>query len=267
MSSPQPSPGNCVPSLGGNYRLIERIGQGGMGIVYRGEQCILGRTVAIKLLHPELAKSPELVKRFHLEARAASRLMHRGSVAVFDYGLTREGTPYLVMEYVPGQTLARLIRERWPVGMPSIVDIGVQVLAALADAHANGVVHGDIKSDNVLVETGRDGVDHAKLVDYGLARILDEVGANDDEGVCGTPEYMAPEVASGDPATPISDLYSVGALLYEMITGTPPFVARTPQAVLQKQVSEPVIPPSEKRPDRDVPMALEAVIMRALAKD
>jgi serine/threonine-protein kinase len=266
MSSPAPAPVETIPTVGGNYRLLERIGQGGMGIVYRGEQCALGRTVAIKLLHPELAAIPELVQRFHLEARAASRLAHPGSVAVYDYGITRDGTPFMVMEYVPGQTLARLIRERWPVALASIVDLGQQILGALAEAHASGVVHGDIKSDNVLVETGRDG-DHAKLVDYGLARLLDDVGAIEDEGVCGTPEYMAPEVASGDPATPVSDLYSVGALLYEMITGAPPFVARTPQEVLHKQVGEQVVPPSERRPERAIPMGFEAVIMRALAKD
>jgi serine/threonine-protein kinase len=267
MSSPLPEPGERVPTLGGSYRLHERIGQGGMGVVYRGEQCALGRTVAIKLLHPELAAIPELVRRFHLEARAASRLSHRGSVAVFDYGVTGDGTPFLVMEYVPGQTLGRLMRERWPVGMASVAELGVQILAALADAHDNGVVHGDIKSDNVLVTTHRDGADHAKLVDYGLARLIDDAATSTDDGVCGTPEYMAPEVASGDPATAVSDLYSVGALLYELLTGLPPFVARTPQDVLQKQVSEPVIPPSERRPDRDIPMALEAVVMRALAKD
>src|SRR5689334_13777151 len=216
-----------VPTMGGNYRLHERIGAGGMGVVYRGEQLALGRTVAIKLLHPELAAIPELVQRFHVEARAASRLSHRGSVAVYDYGITRDGAPFLVMEYVAGQSLTRLIRERWPVSIATVVDLGVQILAAVGDAHAAGVVHGDIKSDNVLVETDRLGIDHAKLVDYGLARLVDE-GSDLDEGVCGTPEFMAPEVATGEPASAASDLYAIGAVLYEMLTGQPPFVGKTP---------------------------------------
>src|SRR5204862_4127173 len=144
-----------VPAMTGNYRLHERIGAGGMGVVYRGEQLALGRTVAIKLLHPELAAIPELVQRFHLEARAASRLSHRGSVAVYDYGISRDGAPFLVMEYVPGQSLTPFLRERWPVPIASVVDLGVQILAAIGDAHDAGVVHGDIKSDTVLVETDR----------------------------------------------------------------------------------------------------------------
>lgn len=249
--------------MSGNYRLHERIGAGGMGVVYRGEQLALGRTVAIKLLHPELAAIPELVQRFHVEARAASRLSHRGSVAVYDYGITRDGAPFLVMEYVAGQSLTRFIRERWPVPIATVVDLGVQILAAVGDAHAAGVVHGDIKSDNVLVETDRLGVDHAKLVDYGLARLVDE-GQPDEEGVCGTPEFMAPEVATGEPASALSDLYSVAAVLYEMLTGLPPHTGKTPAEVMAKIVGDDVIPPSTKR--RDLPIDVEVVLLTALAR-
>src|SRR5690349_8613166 len=128
QSDTQPMDREAVPTMGGNYRLLERIGAGGMGVVYRGEQLALGRTVAIKLLHPELAAIPELVQRFHVEARAASRLSHRGSVAVYDYGISRDGAPFIVMEYVAGQSLTRLIRERWPMSLVSVVELGVQIL-------------------------------------------------------------------------------------------------------------------------------------------
>jgi hypothetical protein len=265
QSELQPAAREDEPAVGGKYRLDERIGAGGMGVVYRGEQLALGRTVAIKLLHPELAAIPELVQRFHVEARAASRLSHRGSVAVYDYGIARDGAPFIVMEYVAGQSLSRLIRERWPVPLATVVDLGVQVLAAVGDAHAAGVIHGDIKSDNVLVETDRLGNDHAKLVDYGLARLIDDDMGGVDEGVCGTPEYMAPEVASGDPATEAADLYSVGALLYEMLVGTPPFLGKSPAEVLQKIVGDAVVRPSIKR--GDISDELEQVILTALAKD
>jgi hypothetical protein len=265
QSDTQPLARETVPTMGGNYRLLERIGAGGMGVVYRGEQLALGRTVAIKLLHPELAAIPELVERFHVEARAASRLSHRGSVAVYDYGVSRDGAPFIVMEYVAGQSLTRLIRERWPMSLASIVDLGVQILHAVGDAHGAGVVHGDIKSDNVLVETDRVGVDHAKLVDYGLARLLDEAEPGVDEGVCGTPEYMAPEVATGEASTYSTDLYSVGAMLYEMLTGAPPFVGKTPNEVLERIVRDDVAPPSLKR--YDIPADIEEVVMRALAKE
>ena len=256
-------------ALAEHYRLHERIGSGGMGVVYRAEQLTLGRTVAIKLLHPELAAIPELVKRFHVEARAASRLTHTGSVAIHDYGVTRDGTPFLVMEYVNGQSLTRVIRERWPVPLANVVDLAQQILTALGDAHAAGVVHGDIKSDNVLVAVGRDGVDHAKIVDYGLARLADDhdLDGEDEEGVAGTPEYMAPEVAAGDAPTELSDLYSVGCIVYEMLTGTMPFTGKTPGDVMRKQVHELILPPSLRRPDRDISVAFEMVVMKALAKE
>jgi hypothetical protein len=249
-------------SLAGRYRLLERIGSGGMGVVYRGEQLALGRSVAIKMLHPELVQIPELLERFHIEARAASRLCHPGSVTIYDYGVTADGRPFLVMEYVTGHTLSALIRERWPVPLTTVVVLGLQILAAVGNAHAAGVIHGDIKSDNVLIETSRAGVERAKIVDYGLARIVDEGAA----GAYGTPEYMAPEVACGRPVNESSDLYSIGATLYEMLTGTPPFTGASADEVLDRQVADVVIPPSTRQPSRDIPWELEVVIMKALAK-
>ena len=206
--------------LAGKYRLYEAIGAGGMGVVYRAEQISLGRTVAVKMLRPEHAASPERVRRFQVEARAASRLCHRGSVALYDYGIADDGAPYLVMELVHGVPLSDYLRERWPVPLGLVVDLGLQILAAIADAHAAGVIHADIKTDNVLVETRRGGMVRAKIVDYGLARLMDEAS----EGTYGTPEYVAPEVACGQPISIAADIYSIGITLYELLTGAPPSV-------------------------------------------
>lgn len=249
--------------IGDKYRLIETIGTGGMGVVYRAEQLTLGRTVAIKMLRPEHVGSAERVHRFHLEARAASRLCHRGSVALYDFGITPEGTPYLVMEYVAGQSLSEFIPYRWPVPLGLVVDLGLQIVSAIADAHAAGVIHADIKSDNVLVETRRDGAPRTKIVDYGLARLADEAGA----GTYGTPGYVAPEVACGQAVTVASDIYSIGATLYEMLTGSPPFDGDTAEEILDRQVADTIVPPSQRQPSRGISSELETVVMRALAKD
>lgn len=249
--------------LGDKYRLIETIGSGGMGVVYRAEQLSLGRTVAIKMLRPEHAGSPERVHRFHLEARAASRLCHRGSVALYDYGITANGAPYLVMEYVAGQPLSDFIRDRWPVPLGLVVDLGLQILSAIGDAHAAGIIHADIKTDNILVENRRGGAVRTKIVDYGLARLVDESA----EGTYGTPEYIAPEVACGQPVSVASDIYSIGVTLYEMLTGSPPFDGDSAEEILDRQVADAVVPPSTRQPSRGIPAELEAVVMKALAKD
>src|SRR5262245_62001522 len=139
--------------LAGRYRLDHRIGAGGMGVVFKGEQLALRRVVAIKMLRPDLAAIPEVIRRFHVEARAASRLVHPGSVAIYDYGLTGIGTPFLVMEYIQGESLWDYVRSQWPLPLPTVVDLALQILDALADAHECGVIHADIKSYNVLIDT------------------------------------------------------------------------------------------------------------------
>lgn len=232
-----------------------------MGVVFRAEHLALKRTVAIKMLRPEHAASPQLVRRFEIEARAASRLRHRGTVALFDYGVTTSGTPYLVMEYVDGPPLSTFLRDRWPLPIATIVDFGLQILAAIGDAHDAGVIHGDIKTDNILIETRRNGAMRTKIVDYGLARIAEETS----EGIFGTPGFTAPEVIAGDPATDLADQYSVGATLYEMLTGIPPYYGDTIPEILAMQENEPLVPPSQRQPSRGISPVLEAVVMRALA--
>ncbi len=268
---------------GGKYVLGERIGAGGMGVVYRAEQCALSRTVAIKLLHQELLRDPRIARRFRAEAIAAARLAHPNSVAVLDWGESDEGTPYLVMEYVRGRTLSQLVREHGELPLPVASELVAQILAALGEAHTAGIVHADVKGDNVLVEESRDGTLRVKLVDYGLARIgcrgddhgddyseleidADAGAPCDEQLISGTPEYMAPEVIRGEAPTPAADLYAVGVILYELLTGATPFGGGTAAEILVRHLDDVVIPPSLRSPERNIPRSIEAVVARALQK-
>jgi len=280
-------------SLGdGKYVLGDRIGAGGMGAVYRAEQCALARTVAIKLLHDDLARDPRIARRFRAEALAAARLAHPNLVAVLDWGETADGRPFLVMEYVRGRTLSQLLRDHVELPLPVAIELVGQILAALGEAHAAGVVHADVKSDNVLVEESRDGALRVKLVDFGLARLGRRVddpgdepdGATDDgrgddgrdlepggdagteQLISGTPEYMAPEVIRGDAPTPAADLYAVGVILYEMLTGATPFGGGSAAEILIRHLEAPLTPPSRRCPERAIPPEIERVVQRALAR-
>ena len=255
-----PQPGDV---LGGRYVLQERIGEGGMGIVFRAEQPSLGRTVAIKILHPELATDAVFARRFRHEARAASRVRHPRSVTVLDCDFTNLAAPFIAMEYVAGRTLGRIIGEG-ALPLPRVLEIADQILWALEATHASGVIHADVKSDNFLIEERPEG-DRVTMMDFGLAMID---GLWIDSGfVSGTPEYLAPELIRGNPPTVASDLYGVGVILYEMLTGTAPFTGGSSQEILSRQLEDEVIPPSLRRPDRDIPPVLDEIVLRALDKD
>jgi serine/threonine-protein kinase len=252
----------------GRYLLGDRIDQGGMGTVFRAEQVLLERPVAIKVLHAELASQPEYVQRMSVEAVAASRVRSPHSVRVFDFSALPDGTPYLVMEHVPGRTLRRVLADD-AVSLPRAIDLVEQILTALGATHDSGVVHGDVKSDNFLVDAAR-GRDHVTLIDFGLARIEGApVQPDTEQGevmVSGTPAYMAPEVICGEPPTASSDLYGAGVILYELLTGETPFAGGTAMEIMIKHVQDAVIPPSLRCPDRDIPAALDRVVLRALDK-
>jgi len=261
-----PRPGDVVA---GTYVLSELIGQGGMGIVFRAEQASLARTVAVKFLHPELVHRAEIVRRFRDEAWAASRLAHPACVTIFDRGDTDDGVPFLVMEYVRGPSLTAMVQRDGPLSVARTLALVRQILAGLAEAHAAGIAHGDVKSDNVLVEFLHDGTEQAKVLDFGLARAARRAAGATDHGhglVSGTPEYMAPELILGDEANPGSDLYAVGVILYELLTGEPPFTGASPAEVLTRHLEDVVVPPSLRRPDGHVPPAVERLVLRALAK-
>jgi predicted Ser/Thr protein kinase len=245
--------------LSDRYTLTERVAKGGMGTVYLARDERLGRQVAIKLLKAELAGDPRFVERFRREARAVASLSHPNMVAVFDYG-EDEDNYFIVMEYVEGRDLARVLREEGPFSPDRAVHVGSLICAALGHAHAAGVVHRDVKPANVILGD-RDGV---KVTDFGIARAVGDATLTATGSVLGTAHYLSPEQASGDPVGPASDIYSLGIVLYEVLTGAVPFTGDTPIAVAMRHVSDPVPPPSELNPD--VPSALDEVVAKATAK-
>lgn len=254
--------------LDGKYVLREVLGHGGMGSVFRAEQPALARSVAIKVLHPELAASPVHARRLRNEASAASWVHSARCAAVIEDGTLPGGAPYLVMQHVPGRTLGEVIADE-AMPLSRAVDIMTQVLAAIAAVHDSGVIHADIKSDNFLVERV-DGADRVTLIDFGLARVEAAPVCPDLEDgevmVSGTPEYMAPEVVCGRPALRASDLYSAGAILYELLTGAPPFTGANATELMMRHVRDVVVPPSQRAPERDISPALDRVVLRALHK-
>jgi eukaryotic-like serine/threonine-protein kinase len=247
--------------LGDRYRVEAKIGAGGMAEVYRGFDQVLNRTVAIKVLNPQFARDDAFVERFRREAQAAARLNHPNIVGVYDHG-TDNGTQYIVMEFIEGRTLAdALSAGRRPTPVQS-AEVTQHICAALAAAHAQGVIHRDIKPENVMVT--RDGT--VKVMDFGIARMLTgPETAPQTSAVLGTASYLSPEQAQGQPVDARSDIYSLGTVLYEMLTGRPPFTGDSPVAIAYKHVNETPVPPSHRDPD--IPPQLDAVVMRALAKN
>lgn len=258
-------------TLPGGYHILDLLSVGGMGRVYRAQQSALGRTVAVKIIHPHLLSDENSALRFMTEARAASQLNHPNSVAVFDFGRTDDGQPYLVMEFLRGKDLARVAYEDGPLSFSRIVDVLRQVLAALGEAHDLGIVHRDLKPENVILEPLRRGGDFVKVVDFGLAKLKADAQAPSNVTspgiVCGTPDYMAPEQGRGDAIDGRSDLYSVGVMLFQLLTGRLPFEAETPTQVVMMHMTIPVPDPRQVSPERRIPDPLIDVVFKALAKD
>jgi serine/threonine-protein kinase len=258
-------------TLPGGYHILDLISVGGMGRVYRAQQSALGRTVAVKIIHPHLLSDENSALRFMTEARAASQLNHPNSVAVFDFGRTDDGQPYLVMEFLRGKDLSRVAYEEGPLPFARIVDVLRQVLAALGEAHDLGIVHRDLKPENVILEPLRRGGDFVKVVDFGLAKLRADSqagpGVTSPGIVCGTPDYMAPEQGRGDTIDGRSDLYAVGVILFQLLTGRLPFEADSPTQVVMMHLTVPVPDPRQVAPERHIPDPLVDVLMKALAKD
>jgi eukaryotic-like serine/threonine-protein kinase len=255
------SSGGRPRTLAGRYRLDEVIGRGGMSTVYRGTDLALERPVAVKVaLDPLAEENPTYVARFKREARAAAAINDAGVVTVYDAGADGP-TRYIVMEFVAGKSLSDLLREHRPLEPRRAAYIADQVATTLAAAHAVGIVHRDIKPGNIMVEAN----DRVKVLDFGIARTADAVTLTKTASVLGTAPYMAPEQAMGNPADARSDIYSLGCVLYEMLTGQPPFMADLPAAVMHQHVRTPPKPPRERNPD--VPPALDALVLQMLAKN
>jgi eukaryotic-like serine/threonine-protein kinase len=245
--------------IDGRYRVSARLGSGGMADVYLAHDTLLGRQVALKLLHHRFAEDQEFVERFRREASSAAGLSHPNVVAVFDRG-EWDGTYYIAMEYLPGRSLKAVVREHGPLSPSDATDIVVQILLAVRFAHRRGIIHRDIKPHNVILdEEGR-----AKVTDFGIAR----AGASDmtlTGSIMGTAQYLSPEQAQGHAVSETSDLYAVGVVLYELLTGSVPFEGESAVTIALKQVSAEPTPPSQRNPE--VTPALDAVVMRSLAKD
>jgi serine/threonine-protein kinase len=247
----------------GRYRVVRKLGTGGMASVYLAEDQELGRRVAIKLLDERHAQDDQFVERFRREAESAAGLSHPNVVSIYDRG-EAEGTYYIAMEYLEGTTLKELIVSRGPTPVRVAIDYTRQILSALEFAHRHGIVHRDIKPHNVVVAP--DG--RLKVTDFGIARSgtsqMTEAGS-----IIGTAQYLSPEQAQGKPVHPSSDLYSVGVVLYEMLTGTVPFSGETALEIAMKHLNATPEPPSEKRPPGigEIPHELDLVVLRALAKD
>lgn len=254
--------------VGGRFRILARIGSGGMGAVYRVEHVQIGKVAAMKLLHGELSRDPEMVRRFNREARAVSRLTSPNTVSVFDYGRSN-GLVYIVMELLSGRDLGRVLREEGTLSAPRVANIVRQIANSLAEAHSLGIIHRDLKPQNIFVVDGQNGSEAVKVLDFGLAKLAEaredshHVEETQAGVVMGTPHYMSPEQIRDQRLDHRSDIYSLGALVHRLLTGVPPFQHKTPLGVLHLHLNAPVPMVSAHDPRL---ASLDRVVAKSLAK-
>ena len=259
-------------TVANKYRVEQMIGEGGMGKVYKATQISLDKPVVLKVLRQALLGDERTVARFKLEAKAASRLNHPNAISVLDFGQADDGAMYIAMEFVQGKDLHHILSREWPLPENRVIRLMSQVLSALSDAHSAGVIHRDLKPENIMVEQRRGDPDFVKVLDFGIAKIID--GSND-EGpaltragfVCGTPEYMSPEQARGAQLDHRSDLYAVGVMTYQLVAGVLPFDSDNAVGFATKHLTEIPQTPSKRRPEARVSPAMERLIMKSLAKN
>src|SRR5918994_1998183 len=263
--------GKKDPYLGnvirGRYQVLSKLGEGGMGTVYLAEQVSVGRKVAIKFLLGNYATDDAFISRFRREARLAASLNHRNIVILYDFDQANDGTLFIVMEYLSGQKLSDVIRRDGPLETSRATRLGLQIADGLDAAHRAGVIHRDIKPDNIMVD-GSNASEEIKLMDFGIARLRDPGNASQITRaglIVGTPAYMAPEQVDGGEVSDKTDTYALGVVLYEMLSGSVPFTAATPGAVLIKQMQEIPVPLRKLR--RELPAAVERAVMQALEKE
>jgi serine/threonine-protein kinase len=265
------------PNLGrtlqdGQFQIVQKIGAGGMGAVYKATQPAMNRMVAVKILHANLANRKDLVSRFRREARAMSHLTHPNTVRVFLYGELEDGALYIVMEHLEGKNLNQAVRKEGPMPVERAIPILIQVCGALQEAHLQGIVHRDLKPENIFLCTSGGLKDFPKVLDFGLAKVTERelrpgsIMLTQEGMVFGTPEFMSPEQAQGKTLDPRSDIYSLATILYELLTGKLPFDAKTPMEFIPLHVMKPPIALDERVPGKTFPPGLGAVIARALAK-
>ncbi|HKW42309.1 MAG TPA: serine/threonine-protein kinase [Gemmatimonadales bacterium] len=269
LRSSSPSTDLVGQVVADRYHVVKKLGEGGMGEVYLAEHVKMGRRSAIKVLSPSMAHDTEAVARFNREAANASRISHPNVCAIYDFGETSEGLIYLAMEFVEGEPLTDLLERQHALPPARAVGIALQVADALQAAHDLGIVHRDLKPDNIMVTRGRDGADVVKVVDFGIAKA---VGGGDTQKVTktglvvGTPEFMSPEQLSGDPLDGRSDVYSLGLVLFKMLTGKLPFEGTTVQDTMVKRLTEEPTTLADARPDLRFPPGLQATLDAALTR-
>ena len=258
-------------TLADRYRIEEVIGRGGMGVVYRIEHTRIGKAMAMKLLHGDLARDREVVRRFRREAETVSKLDHPNTVQIFDFGQS-EGMTFLVMELLGGEDLGLILHVEGTIAFARIAHIAAQVCGSVQQAHDRGIVHRDLKPENIRVLHDRGTADFAKVLDFGLAKLREntELGGASitRQGLLvGTPYYMAPEQIRGERSDHRADIYAMGCVLYKSVVGVPPFWASTPVGVLTKHITDEPVPPSVRSPRRDLHPDIDRIVLRAMAKD
>jgi serine/threonine-protein kinase len=281
-TAPATSPGAAPPNsehpdlvgreIAGRYRVLAKLGEGGMGAVYRAEQISLKRTVAVKLLRPEVASSQLLLRRFNAEAEAVAKLSHPNTVNIYDFGQDADGTLFIAMEYIEGTSLRHVVQREAPLPLRRALMIAQQIAASLVDAHARSIVHRDLKPDNVMLQERGRQRDVVRVLDFGIAKLRDEnrqtaMAMTQAGDMLGTPQYMAPEQIRAENIDGRTDIYALGCMLYEMITARLPYEAPTVMALLSKHLLENAPPPSQRRPDLPIPPAVDNLVMLAMAKD
>ncbi|MGA9521505.1 MAG: serine/threonine-protein kinase, partial [Myxococcaceae bacterium] len=255
--------------IDGRYRLMEKLGEGGMGTVYKVEHVRMGKILALKVLRPDLAIDKKLKARFHQEARVVSKLSHPNTIQVFDFGELDDGSLYIAMEFLAGRDLMWRLRTHGPFNEERAIAIGIQALSSLAEAHELDIIHRDIKPANIMLLRRKDGTDTVKVLDFGIAKLNEGESRKHITGVAdflGTPMYMSPEQGAGEALDARSDLYSVAAMLFELVTGRGVFEGPTAMSIVTQHMSAPPPKFAQVAPDRLISPAFEAVIRKALSK-
>jgi serine/threonine protein kinase len=258
--------------IAGRYRILSKLGEGGMGAVFQAEQISLKRTVAIKLLRPDVSASPMLLRRFNAEAEAVAKLRHPNTVSIYDFGQDTDGALFIAMELIEGRSLRQVIHHEAPLPVRRTLAIASQVAASLADAHGKTIIHRDLKPDNVMLTDRGRTKDNVTVLDFGIAKLRDDSRATQHQmtqagDMLGTPQYMAPEQIRGEQIDGRTDVYALGGMIYEMLTARLPYEAPTVMALLSKHLLEQAPPPSQRRPDLGLPPMIDDLVMTAMAKD